>query len=48
MKVNVRQMDRQNGAIVVEVEYTVRSTNNRYNHVYPVYVTEGSEGGGSV
>ena len=48
VKVNCRQMDRQNGAIVVEVEYTVRSTNNRYNHVYPFYVTEGSEGGGSV
>ena len=33
------------GAVVIEVDYTVRSTNNRYNHVYPFYVTEGSEGG---
>ncbi len=34
------------GAILVTVSYTVRSTNNRYNQVYPFYVTEGSEGGG--
>lgn len=33
------------GALAVEVSYTVRSTNNRYNHVYPFYMTEGSEGG---
>ncbi len=33
------------GAIVVEVSYRVRSTNNRYNRVYPFYLTEGSEGG---
>ena len=34
------------GSVTVEVSYTVRSTNSRYNHVYPFYVTEGSEGGG--
>ena len=45
--VSCRQMDRQTGAILIEVSYTVRSTNNRYNHVYPFYVTEGSEGGGA-
>jgi hypothetical protein len=37
--------DELEGAIVVEVSYVVRSTNNRYNHVYPFYKTEGSEGG---
>ena len=35
------------GAVVIHVSYTVRSTNNRYNHVYPFYMTEGSEGGGA-
>ena len=34
--------------ILIEVSYRVRSTNNRYNHVYPFYLTEGSEGGGAV
>lgn len=48
VEVSCRQMDRQTAAIVVEVAYTVRATNNRYNHVYPFYLTEGSEGGGSV
>lgn len=34
------------GALVVQVEYTVRSTNNRYNHVYPFYVGQGEEDNG--
>ena len=42
-----REANGQTGALVVEVSYTVRSTNNRYNHVYPFYITEGSEGGGA-
>ncbi len=37
--------DELEGAIVIEVSYRVRSTNNRYNHVYPFYQTEGAEGG---
>lgn len=40
--------DQLNGSLVIQVSYTVRSTNNRYNHVYPFYATEGSEGGGAV
>ena len=35
------------GAVVIHVSYTVRSTNNRYNQVYPFYATEGTEGGGA-
>ncbi|MBR1497490.1 MAG: GPW/gp25 family protein [Oscillospiraceae bacterium] len=46
--VMVRQPEGPEGTITVEVGYTVRSTNSRYNHVYPFYVTEGSEGGGGV
>lgn len=45
VEVDCSEMDRMSGAIVIEVSYTVRSTNNRYNHVYPFYMTEGSEGG---
>lgn len=48
VEVSCRQMDQQTAAILIDVSYTVRSTNNRYNHVYPFYLTEGSEGGGSV
>ena len=46
VKAVCRTDSRQTGAIVVEVSYTIRSTNSRYNHVYPFYLTEGSEGGG--
>ena len=46
VNVRCREMNERSGALVVEVDYTVRSTNNRYNHVYPFYLTEGSEGGG--
>ena len=48
VEVTCRDTNELEGAIVVEVSYRVRSTNNRYNHVYPFYVTEGSEGGNEV
>lgn len=48
IEVRCRETDELEGAIVVEISYLVRSTNNRYNHVYPFYRTEGSEGGDSV
>ena len=47
VEVQCDEMDQHSGAVVIHVSYTVRSTNNRYNHVYPFYVTEGSEGGGA-
>ena len=40
-----REIGGISGGITVQVSYTVRSTNNRYNHVFPFYMTEGSEGG---
>ena len=48
VEVSCREMNRLTGALVVEVAYTVRSTNNRYNNVYPFYMTEGSEGGNAL
>lgn len=33
------------GSLTVEISYTVRSTNNRYNRVYPFYLAEGAEEG---
>lgn len=46
VEVKASRTDGPEGSITVEVSYTVRSTNSRYNHVFPFYVTEGSEGGG--
>ncbi|MCC6288279.1 MAG: GPW/gp25 family protein [Chitinophagaceae bacterium] len=31
------------GIIILSIEYTVRSTNSRYNFVYPFYKNEGTE-----
>ena len=35
--------DPYNGRIVFHIGYTVRNTNNRYNHVYPFYMDEGDQ-----
>ena len=43
IKVNCAEPSGHSGALVVEVSYTVRSTNNRYNHVYPFYLSQGEE-----
>ena len=48
VEIQCDQIDQHSGAVVIHVSYTVRSTINRYNHVYPFYQTEGSEGGGAV
>ena len=48
VEVECKNTNELEGAIIVEVSYRVRSTNNRYNHVYPFYKTEGSEGGDEI
>jgi len=39
--VKCSEHDGVTGALTVNVEYTVRSTNNRYNRVYPFYLEQG-------
>ena len=46
IQVSIRSGGTPDGSVIADISYVVRSTNNRYNHVYPFYVTEGSEGGG--
>lgn len=41
-RVDVRN-DAVNGLMLVEVDYTVRSTNSRSNLVYPLYKSEGAD-----
>jgi phage baseplate assembly protein W len=31
------------GEILIEIEYVVRTTNNRFNFVFPFYINEGTE-----
>ena len=47
VEVACKPLDGPDSVLVVSVSYTIRSTNNRFNHAYPFYVTEGSEGGGA-
>ena len=47
LEVFCREIDERSGVVVIEVAYTVIQTNNRFNHVYPFYTTEGSKGGGA-
>jgi len=35
--------ENNNGALLFSISYAVRSTNNRYNHVYPFYMDEGNQ-----
>ena len=48
IEIRCKDTDELEGAIVIELSYRVRSTNNRYNRVYPFYRTEGSEGGDEI
>lgn len=34
--------ERDNGVILIDVQYTIRTTNTRTNIVYPFYLTEGT------
>jgi phage baseplate assembly protein W len=39
--VSVKDFSAATGELIIEVGYTVRSTNNRYNKVYPFFTEEG-------
>ncbi len=41
-EVQLDNSDSQNGLITISVNYTVRTTNNRFNLVYPFYINEAS------
>lgn len=43
VRVSCREESGVTGRLIIDVSYTVRSTNNRYNRVYPFYNTEGEE-----
>ena len=46
IEVNKIEMDETNeleGKVIISIEYTIRSTNSRFNFVYPYYKTEGTE-----
>lgn len=44
ISVSCEQDPGADGMLKVNIAYTVRSTNNRYNHVYPFYLKPGADG----
>jgi len=41
-EVNITDSDVEEGVILIQVDYTIRSTNSRFNLVYPFYLKEAS------
>lgn len=41
--IEVDQSSQDQGLLLVTIDYTVRTTNNRYNLVYPFYINEANE-----
>lgn len=41
-KVNLNTADAVEGVLLLEIEYTIRTTNARSNYVFPFYLTEGT------
>ncbi len=37
----IDESDTQQGVLLLGIEYTIRSTNSRFNMVYPFYINEG-------
>ncbi len=42
-KIGINETFIHEGKVLIEIEYTVRSTNSRFNMVYPYYINEGIE-----
>jgi len=41
-KLDVSESETQQGLVLISIEYTIRSTNSRFNMVYPFYINEAS------
>ena len=42
-KIEIDPQNELSGELLIEIEYTVRATNSRFNFVFPFYKNEGSE-----
>jgi phage baseplate assembly protein W len=42
-KIELNTDDELEGVVLISIEYVVRSTNSRFNFVYPYYINEGTE-----
>lgn len=42
-QININTVNLIEGMVLVELDYTIRNTNSRFNFVYPFYLEEGQE-----
>lgn len=42
-KININTTEVTNGVVLIELDYMVRTTNSRYNLVFPFYLEEGTD-----
>jgi len=42
-KIELMDTGEMEGRILINIEYTIRSTNSRFNYVFPFYIQEGTE-----
>lgn len=45
-RIEVSEGGSRNGLLLIEIDYTVRATNSRFNMVYPFYLDEATSPGG--
>jgi phage baseplate assembly protein W len=45
-RIDVSQSESHPGLLLIEIDYTVRATNSRFNMVYPFYLDEAASPGG--
>ena len=43
-EIEIVESESQDGILHISIDYTIRSTNTRYNMVYPFYINEASDG----
>ncbi len=44
-RLNISESEMEQGLLLIAIDYTIRSTNSRYNMVYPFYLNEASTPG---
>ena len=42
-KVAIEKSDVNEGILIISIEYTIKTTNSRFNLVYPYYIQEGTD-----
>jgi phage baseplate assembly protein W len=42
-KIELNDSNQLEGEVLIEIEYVIRSTNSRFNFVFPYYIKEGTE-----